>query len=93
MKLANNKLATVFAALVIACSSVAPASATVNKNYKRQVCSNTGEKSIAVIFDEIWTSGWEVPSLPDAHNTTSSSPYRARNQSSLPIQQQTKRCI
>jgi hypothetical protein len=73
MKLGNNKLANMFTALVICSSSVAPASATVDKDHWR---GNVNEKSIPAILDEIGTGGWGVPTLPDTHDNPLSSPRR-----------------
>ena len=67
MKLANNKLANFFTALVVCSSFVAPASATVNKDHWREHASG---KRVTIFFDELGTGGWGVPSPPVARNTT-----------------------
>ena len=76
-KIATNKLATMFTALVISSSFAAPASATVNKDRGREQANET---CIAVIFDEVDTGGWGMPALPDTRDSTSNSPRFARHQ-------------
>lgn len=77
MKFANNKLAPMFTALVICSSSVAPASATIDKDHWR---GNASGKSIDAIVDEAGTGGWGIPALPDTHDITLISSHRARHQ-------------
>ena len=77
MKLANNKLANPFTALVVCSSFVVPASATVNKDHSREYANG---KRVTLFFDELGTGGWGVPSPPAARNTATNSPHRVRHQ-------------
>lgn len=77
MKLANINLAPMLTALVICSASVAPASATVDKDHWR---GHVSGKSIEVILDEVGTGGSGIPVLPDTRNTTPGSPRRTPHQ-------------
>ena len=70
MEPANNKLAALFAALVIGCSFAAPASATVNNDRWR---GHASEQSIILFFNELGIGGWRILALSDTRDFTSSS--------------------
>lgn len=76
-KLATKKFATMFMALSIFSSCVAPASATVDHERGRE---QANESWIVLIFDDAGTDVWGIPAFADTFDIDPNSPRSARHQ-------------